>query len=145
MMSDQVPSIKPTCELSNNIKDYHFVSQGKLTVASIDDKEDMEFCDTAFDTLGFSKEEKPEIYKIVAAVMHAGEIKFKQQGREEQAQTDGTEHGFRVAKLLGIDGEDMYKAITKPKIKVGTEWVSKGMSVQQCDNSVGAIAKGLFD
>ena len=33
------------CELSNDIYDYHYVSQGKISVASIDDGEDMEFCD----------------------------------------------------------------------------------------------------
>lgn len=31
------------CLLSNDIYDYHFVSQGKVTVPSIDDKEDMQF------------------------------------------------------------------------------------------------------
>lgn len=35
------------CFLSNNIHDYHYVSQGKVTVASIDDREDMEFTDVS--------------------------------------------------------------------------------------------------
>ena len=39
------------CCLSNDIYDYHFVSQGKITVASIDDAEDMEFCDVRFERL----------------------------------------------------------------------------------------------
>ena len=34
------------------------VSQGKITVDSIDDKEDMGFVDEAFDILGFTKQEK---------------------------------------------------------------------------------------
>merc|ERR1712007_29543 len=41
LMSDQVPDLKAKCLLTDNIKDYWFVSQGKLTVPSIDDKEDM--------------------------------------------------------------------------------------------------------
>lgn len=45
----------------------------------------------AFDVLGFSKEEKENVYKVTAAVMHFGEMKFKQRGREEQAEPDGTE------------------------------------------------------
>jgi hypothetical protein len=48
-MSDQVPDLKEKCLLSNDIK---YVSQGKLTVPSIDDKEDMMFADEAFDILG---------------------------------------------------------------------------------------------
>ena len=49
LMSDQVPDLKDKCLLSNDIK---YVSQGKLTVPSIDDKEDMMFADEAFDILG---------------------------------------------------------------------------------------------
>jgi len=45
----------------------------------------------AFDVLGFTEEEKNDIYKITAAVMHMGGMKFKQRGREEQAEADGTE------------------------------------------------------
>jgi len=40
--------------------------------------------------LGFSAQEKDDIYKVTAAVMHLGEMKFKQRGREEQAEADGT-------------------------------------------------------
>lgn len=41
--------------------------------------------------MGFTQEEKDNIYKITAAVMHMGGMKFKQRGREEQAEADGTE------------------------------------------------------
>ncbi|XP_045582177.2 myosin heavy chain, muscle isoform X1 [Procambarus clarkii] len=145
MMSDQVKEIKPMCFLSDDIYDYHYVSQGKVTVPSIDDGEDMQFCHDAFDILGFTKTEVENVYKATAAVMHMGEMKFKQRGREEQAEADGTEVGNKVAKLLGVEGEDLYRNITKPKIKVGAEFVAKGMNVNQCNYSIGALAKGLFD
>lgn len=48
----------------------------------------------AFDILGFTQEEKNDIYKITAAVMHMGTMKFKQRGREEQAEADGMEVSF---------------------------------------------------
>ena len=38
--------------------------QGKVTVDSIDDKEDMQFADEAYDILGFTKEEKYNVYKV---------------------------------------------------------------------------------
>ncbi len=37
---------------------------------SIDDNEELEFTDAAFDTLGFSLDEKQNAYKITAAIMH---------------------------------------------------------------------------
>lgn len=46
---------------------------------------------TAIDILGFTGEEKMAIYKLTGAVMHHGNMKFKQKQREEQAEPDGTE------------------------------------------------------
>lgn len=43
------------------------------------------------DTLGFTAEEKYGCYKIVGAIMHFGNMKFKKKQREEQAEADGTE------------------------------------------------------
>ena len=74
--------------LSNDIKDYWYVSQGKLTVPSIDDKEDMQFADEAFDILGFSTQMKYDVFKNTACMMHMGNMTkdFVPVGKEEQAE-----------------------------------------------------------
>lgn len=46
---------------------------------------------TAIDTLGFTGDERLGIYKLIGAVLHYGNMKFKQKQREEQAEPDGTE------------------------------------------------------
>jgi hypothetical protein len=48
--------------------------------------------------LGFTAEEKAGVYKLTGAIMHYGNMKFKQKQREEQAEPDGTEgaRGRRV-------------------------------------------------
>jgi len=46
---------------------------------------------SAIDILGFTADEKTAIYKLTGAVMHYGNLKFKQKPREEQAEPDGTE------------------------------------------------------
>lgn len=100
-----------------------------------------------------------------------GTMKFKQRGREEQAEADGTEvilyfmflklvgnlistvyglylislnkyyffiwiiilvqEGDKVGKLLGVEGQDLYKNLVKPRIKVGNEFVTQGRNVSQ--------------
>lgn len=45
----------------------------------------------AFDVLGFTQEEKNGIYKLTGAIMHYGNMRFKNKQREEQAEADGTE------------------------------------------------------
>ncbi|XP_033304139.1 myosin heavy chain isoform X15 [Bombus vancouverensis nearcticus] len=145
MMSGSVPGLKEMLLLSNNIHDYYFVSQGKTTIPGLDDGEELLITDQAFDVLGFTQEEKNDIYKITAAVMHMGGMKFKQRGREEQAEADGTEEGERVAKLLGCDCADLYKNLLKPRIKVGNEFVTQGRNKDQVAYSVGAMSKAMFD
>ncbi|XP_060521416.1 myosin heavy chain, muscle isoform X35 [Cylas formicarius] len=145
IMSGSVPGVKEMCFLSNDLKDYYYVAQGKLTIPNVDDGEEFTLTDQAFDILGFTQEEKNDIYKITAAVMHMGTMKFKQRGREEQAEPDGTDEGDRVAKLLGVDTQAMYTAFVKPRIKVGNEFVTQGRNVNQVNYSVGAMSKAMFD
>ena len=41
--------------------------------------------------LGFTQEDKNGIYKMIGAIMHYGNMRFKQKQREEQAEPDGSE------------------------------------------------------
>jgi len=147
MMSDQVPDIKEKCLLSNEILDYWFVSQGKLTVPSIDDKEDMQFADEAFDILGFSETEKYNMFKCTACLMHMGNMTkdFVPVGKEEQAEIKDDVNAQKVAELCGIDCEWMITYFCKPKLKVGTEWVQKGSTCKQASASVSGIARGIYE
>ncbi|XP_056637443.1 myosin heavy chain, muscle isoform X22 [Diorhabda sublineata] len=145
IMSGSVKGVKEACLLSNDIHDYNNVAQGKTTIPNVDDAEEFSLTDEAFDILGFSQEEKSNVYKITAAVMHMGCMKFKQRGREEQAEPDGTEEGERVGKLLGVEAAALYQAFVKPRIKVGNEFVTQGRNVSQVSYSVGAMSKAMFD
>ncbi|XP_074602160.1 myosin heavy chain isoform X13 [Brevipalpus obovatus] len=145
LISGSVAGVKEMCLLNQDITAYHFVAQGKTTIPNVDDGAEMQATDEAFDILGFTKEEKHNIYKITASVMHFGELKFKQRPREEQAEADGTEEGERVAHLLGLNAADLYKNLCKPRIRVGNEFVSQGRSQNQVSYSVGALSKAIFD
>merc|ERR1712158_247114 len=147
IMSDQVPDCKEKCLLSDNIYDYWWVSQGKVTVDSIDDKEDMGFADEAYDILGFTNAEKYNIYKLTAVVMHMGNLTkdFVPVGKEEQAEIKDETNADKVAEICGIDKEWMITYFCKPKLKVGTEWVSKGQTCTGAASSVSGIGRKIFE
>merc|ERR1712223_1271640 len=136
-----VADMKSKCCLTDDIYDYSYVSQGKVTVASIDDNEELEYTDNAFDVIGFSQTEKWDCYKLTAAVMTCGEVKFKQKGRDEQCEPDGYDAAGKVATLWGCNVNELMKSWCKPKIKVGTEWVTKGQTCDQATSGVGGIAR----
>merc|ERR1711923_308963 len=76
-----VPDLKPKCLL-------------------IDDNEELEYTDSAFDIIGFTNQEKWDCYKLTSAVMACGEIKFKQKGRDDQAEMDELAYPNKVAELM---------------------------------------------
>ena len=94
--------------------------------------------------LGFAEAEKFGMYKCTAAVMHFGEMKFKQRPREEQAEADGTAEAEKVAHLMGVNSEDLLKAMLKPKVKVGNDFVTKGQTKDQVIYSTHALSKALY-
>ncbi|KFO91027.1 Myosin-7, partial [Buceros rhinoceros silvestris] len=145
ILSGKKPELQDMLLLSLNPYDYHFCSQGVTTVDNLDDGEELMATDHAMDILGFSNDEKYGSYKIVGAIMHFGNMKFKQKQREEQAEADGTESADKAAYLMGISSADLIKGLLHPRVKVGNEYVTKGQNVEQVVYAVGALAKATYD
>uniref|UniRef100_A0A8B9LDS7 Myosin heavy chain, fast skeletal muscle n=1 Tax=Astyanax mexicanus TaxID=7994 RepID=A0A8B9LDS7_ASTMX len=139
------PELLEALLITTNPYDYPMISQGEITVKSINDVEEFIATDTAIDILGFSAEEKMGIYKFTGAVLHHGNMKFKQKQREEQAEPDGTEVADKIAYLMGLNSADMLKALCYPRVKVGNEFVTKGQTVPQVNNSVSALSKSVYE
>nr|XP_019607346.1 PREDICTED: myosin-7-like [Rhinolophus sinicus] len=145
ILSNKKPELLDMLLITNNPYDYAFISQGETTVASIDDSEELIATDNAFDVLGFTPEEKNSIYKLTGAIMHFGNMKFKQKQREEQAEPDGTEEADKSAYLMGLNSADLLKGLCHPRVKVGNEYVTKGQNVQQVSYAIGALAKSVYE
>uniref|UniRef100_A0A8C7IH49 Myosin motor domain-containing protein n=1 Tax=Oncorhynchus kisutch TaxID=8019 RepID=A0A8C7IH49_ONCKI len=145
MMTGHKPEIVEMTLITTNPYDFPMCSQGQITVASINDNDELDATDDAITILGFTNEEKIGIYKLTGAVVHHGNLKFKQKQREEQAEPDGTEVADKIAYLLGLNSAEMLKALCYPRVKVGNEYVTKGQTVAQVNNSVSALAKSIYE
>ena len=120
--------LRAKCFVSSDIYDYIYVSQGKTKVDSIDDDEELLYTEDAFNVLGFAPEEKFDCYVLTAGVMTCGGIVYETKGRDDQAEiADHSIESFpgKAAAAFGVDPKTLFKAFCKPRIKVGTEWVTK--------------------
>uniref|UniRef100_A0AC35UID6 Myosin motor domain-containing protein n=1 Tax=Rhabditophanes sp. KR3021 TaxID=114890 RepID=A0AC35UID6_9BILA len=142
--SDYDKDLRKQLLLTKPLKDYWYVAQAELKIDGVCDKEEYKMMDEAFDILKFDKVEKLSVYKLCAAMMHLGNMKFKQRAREEQAEADGTEDAENCAKMFGVECDEFLKAFLRPRVKVGTEWVNKGQNVEQVLWATGSISKGLY-
>ncbi|XP_042363728.1 myosin heavy chain, fast skeletal muscle-like isoform X1 [Plectropomus leopardus] len=145
LMTGHKPEVIEALLITKNPYDYPMISQGEITVKSIDDIEEFIATDTAIDILGFNAEEKASMFKLTGAVMHHGNMKFKQKQREEQAEPDGTEVADKIAYLMGLNSADLLKALCYPRVKVGNEYVTKGQTVPQVNNAVMALCKSVYE
>ncbi|KAK6055867.1 myosin head [Cooperia oncophora] len=140
IFSDYKPELKKQLELGQTPERV----LAELSIDGVNDEEEFQLTDEAFDILNFSAQEKMDCYRLMAGHMHMGAMKFKQRPREEQAEPDGQEDAERATAMYGIDVDQFLKALVSPRVKVGTEWVSKGQNVDQVNWAIGAMAKGLY-
>lgn len=131
IFSGQNPNLKKELKLMKPLSEYHFIAQAELTIDGVDDKEEFKLTDEAFNVLDFNAQEKAECYRVISAIVHMGNMKFKQRPREEQAEPDETEEAQFSADMFGVDCDVMLNALVKPRVRVGNEWVSKGQNVDQ--------------
>merc|ERR1712142_362322 len=140
------PEVLKMCMISDNPKDYYWAGQmGVIVVDRMDDTFEFQCTTEAFEILGFTGDERDDSYKISSAVIMMGDLKYEQKPRDEQAEVATLDVADKVAHLLGLGSGDMCKAFTRPRIKVGTEMVTKGQNVAQCTGATGAVAKAVFD
>ncbi|XP_075435722.1 myosin-3-like [Ascaphus truei] len=145
ILSNKKPELIDMLLITKNPYDFPYISQGEISVASIDDTEELMATDSAIDILGFTPEEKLGIYKLTGSVMHYGVMKFKQKPREEQAEPDGSEVADKIAYLTGLNSADLLKGLCNPRVKVGNEYVTKGQTVDQVHQNVNALAKSVYE
>jgi myosin protein heavy chain len=47
--------------------------------------------------------------------------------------------------MFGVGVEEFLKALCKPRVKVGNEWVNKGQNAEQVNWAKGAMSKGIYN
>uniref|UniRef100_A0A8C3YQK6 Myosin heavy chain 15 n=1 Tax=Catagonus wagneri TaxID=51154 RepID=A0A8C3YQK6_9CETA len=131
--------------VSENPSDFHFCSHGVVAVESSDDAEEFLVTDQAMDIMGFLPDEKYGSYKLTGAIMHFGNLKFKQKPREEQVEADGMENADKAAFLMGVNSSELVKGLIHPRIKIANEYVTRGQNVEQVTYAVGALSKSIYE
>jgi hypothetical protein len=112
-------ALHESCLLSDNIYDDPFMSMGKVKVDSIDDAEELQIIDASFDILGFSHDEKYDVYRVSSFCMHMSRLMF--QGMGEVASANNLDAGESLNQMCNFadSREAIADAFINPKYKVG--------------------------
>ena len=144
LLSNRKPELPTKLLLELDPYAYWSISMGVIENPSMDDGDELEATDGSFKILEFTPDQIDGIYKVSGGIMHLLSCKFKKKQREEQGEPEETESADKAAFLFGVNSADMLKYLCQPRVKVGSEWVSKAQTVEQITYGRNALGKGIF-
>ncbi|KAG1147752.1 hypothetical protein G6F37_004290 [Rhizopus arrhizus] len=135
--------VKKSLLLDGTADDYNFLKQSNKRIDGVDDREEYLNLVKALDIMGLSEKEKLDLFKIVAAILHLGNISIT--SYLDRADIKNFDMVERVCHLLGISAEGFKKSLLAPRIKAGKDWVTQAKSPAQVIASIDALAKTLYE
>ncbi|KAJ2953874.1 hypothetical protein O0L34_g1502 [Tuta absoluta] len=127
--------------------EYRYLSGGgSLTCEGRDDAAEFADIRSAMKVLLFSESEIWEILKLLAAVLHCGNIKYEATVVDNLDATEITEQANvrRVASLLGVPMQSLIDALTRKTLFASGETVISTLSKNQSVDIRDAFVKGIY-
>lgn len=137
-------SLRSKLLLSDKAEDYRYLSKSRTTIDGVDDALEWLALKSALATVGFSSEEQFEIFRVIALILHIGNIEVKGD-RSDQAHINSPEVVEKVCHLLGVSETDLTRAILRPKVKAGREIVTQARTQRQAEDELGALCKHMYE
>uniref|UniRef100_A0A2K5F021 Myosin X n=1 Tax=Aotus nancymaae TaxID=37293 RepID=A0A2K5F021_AOTNA len=123
-------------------ENYHYLNQsGCVEDKTISDQESFREVIMAMDVMQFSKEEVREVLRLLAGILHLGNIEFITAGG---AQVSFKTALGRSAELLGLDPTQLTDALTQRSMFLRGEEILTPLSVQQAVDSRDSLAMALY-
>ncbi|XP_039920616.1 unconventional myosin-X [Hirundo rustica] len=123
-------------------ENYHYLNQsGCIADKTISDKDSFKEVITAMEVMEFSREEVREVLRLLAGILHLGNIEFITAGG---AQVSFKTALGRSAELLGLDSTQLTEALTQRSMILRGEEILTPLSIQQAIDSRDSMAMALY-
>uniref|UniRef100_G3RJD1 Unconventional myosin-XV n=1 Tax=Gorilla gorilla gorilla TaxID=9595 RepID=G3RJD1_GORGO len=126
---------------------YYYLNQGgNCEIAGKSDADDFRRLLAAMEVLGFSSEDQDSIFRILASILHLGNVYFEkyETDAQEVASVVSAREIQAVAELLQISPEGLQKAITFKVTETMREKIFTPLTVESAVDARDAIAKVLY-
>ncbi|XP_030639969.1 unconventional myosin-Vb [Chanos chanos] len=119
---------------------------GQMQIPDVDDASELERTRNAFTVLGVPPDQQMEIFRILAAVLHLGNVNIQASGRgADRSYIDADDRSLAVfSKLLGVEGPQMAHWLCHRRLAVGGEMLVKPMPGRQAVEARDALAKHVY-
>ncbi|KAI8980265.1 P-loop containing nucleoside triphosphate hydrolase protein [Pilobolus umbonatus] len=122
---------------------FHYLNQsGTGVIPGVDDVEEFEITKTALTTIGINSSTQAEIFRILAALLHLGNIDI---GGRNDATLSDDEPSLRLATdLLGLDLLDFRKWLIRKQIVTRSEKIITNLTPTQAQVVRDSVAKFIY-
>ncbi|XP_071436112.1 unconventional myosin-Vb isoform X2 [Pithys albifrons albifrons] len=127
-------------------EDFFYTSQGgDISIDGVDDAADLEKTRHAFTLLGVKESHQMTIFRIIAAILHLGNLEIQAERDGETCSVSSEdEHLKNFCGLLGVELSQMQHWLCHRKLVTMAETYVKNMSLQQVVNARNALAKHIY-
>lgn len=130
----------------DGIEGWQYTKHGNNSITGVDDMKEFHALMEAFHIMRFTEEEQLSILKIVAAVLHIGNVEVIQERRSsDDARLPDMAQVERLCHVLGVPVDAFAKGLLRPRVKAGREWVNQSRTAEQVKHSLDALAKSVYE
>ncbi|XP_072264650.1 unconventional myosin-VI isoform X2 [Pyxicephalus adspersus] len=139
-------------QILQNRKSPEYLKHGSLKDPLLDDHGDFNRMVVAMKKIGLDDTEKLDLFRVVAGVLHLGNIDFEEAGSTSggcNIKNQSSKSLECCSKLLGLDEDDLRVSLTT-RVMLTTAGGSKGtvikvpLKVEQANNARDALAKAVY-
>ncbi|KAF6038480.1 ck [Bugula neritina] len=126
---------------------YYYLTQGgEITCEGRDDRAEFSVIRAAMKVLMFTDDEVWDILRILAALLHLGNVKYSstEVSNIESAEIQDKTEIQLVAKILGVDANKLYQGLTSKTIQTREESVTASLSQEASLDVRDAFVKGIY-
>uniref|UniRef100_A0A8C6UTR1 Unconventional myosin-Vb n=1 Tax=Neogobius melanostomus TaxID=47308 RepID=A0A8C6UTR1_9GOBI len=127
-------------------EDFTYTSLGEnIFIEGVDDAEDFKKTREAFTLLGIKDSSQSSIFKVVASILHLGNIEICSERDGDSCHISRDDlHLKHFCRLLGVEVQQMEHWLCHRKLVTASETYVKSMSMKQASNARDALAKHIY-
>lgn len=126
-------------------EEFNYTRMGGCTVLEgVNDRADMIETQKTFTLLGFKEDFQMDVFKVLAAILHLGNVQIAAVGNERSVISEDDGHLEVFCELLGLESGRVAQWLCNRKIVTTSETVVKPMTRPQAVNARDALAKKIY-
>ncbi|TNN00172.1 hypothetical protein fugu_011418 [Takifugu bimaculatus] len=117
---------------------------GEVTIEGVDDRKDMGDTRRTFTLLGFKEDFQSDVFKVLAAILHLGNVEIRDSGGDGSSISLADPHLALFCQLLAVKAEALVRWLCHRRIVLAAETLVKPEPKKRAVNARDALAKQMY-